>query len=77
MNLEKPLLEQRVVSSFTKVMGPTISRYTKDITVENGVLHLRVTNAALRQQLFEQRFELVSKLNAAVGGEALRDVRLH
>ncbi len=74
--LEKPLLEHRVVEQWAEILGPTIARYTRDIAVKDGMLRVRVTNAALRQELFEQRFKLIKKLNDAVGGEAITDVRL-
>ena len=74
--LEKPMLEHRVVAHWGEILGPTIARYSKDIEVKDGLLRVRITNAALRQELFEQRFKLIKKLNDAVGGEAITDIRL-
>lgn len=75
-DLEKPLLEHRVVEQWAEVLGPTIARFSRDIEVKDGMLRVRITNAALRQELFEQRFKLIQKLNTAVGGEAVKDIRL-
>ena len=75
-DLEKPLLEHRVVEQWAVVLGPLIARYSRDIEVKDGMLRVRITNAALRQELFEQRFRLIQKLNEAVGGEAIKDIRL-
>lgn len=75
-NLEKPLLEHRVVEQWANILGPMIARYSRDIEVKDGLLRVRITNAALRQELFEQRFRLIQKLNDAVGGEAIKDIRL-
>lgn len=75
-DLEKPLLEHRVVEQWADILGPTIARYSRDIVIKDGTLRLRITNAALRQELFEQRFRLIQKLNEAVGGEAIKDIRL-
>lgn len=76
MGLEKSYLEHRIIEVFPTVISPTVAHYTRDIQVEDGMLTLHVTNAALRQELFEHRFDLVRKLNHAVGGEAIKDVRL-
>ena len=57
-------------------MGPTVARLTRSVEVENGVLILHISSAALKAQLFENRFELVAKLNEAVGGNVLRDCRI-
>ena len=75
-DLEKPLLEHRVVEQWADLLGPMIARYSQDIVVKDGMLRVRITNAALRQELFEQRFRLIQKLNEAVGGEAIKDIRL-
>ncbi|MBR4519911.1 MAG: DUF721 domain-containing protein [Paludibacteraceae bacterium] len=74
--LEKPMLEHRVVAQWAEILGPTIARYSRDLEVKDGMLRVRITNAALRQELFEQRFRLIQKLNEAVGGEAIKDIRL-
>ena len=75
-DLEKPLLEHRVVEQWDTILGPTIARYSRDISVKDGMLRVQITNAALRQELFEQRYKLIQKLNDAVGGEAVKDIRL-
>ena len=75
-DLEKPLQEHRVVEQWADILGPTIARYSRDIEIKDGMLRVRITNAALRQELFEQRFRLIQKLNEAVGGEAIKDIRL-
>lgn len=74
--LEKPLLEHRVVEQWGEILGKTIARYSRDIEIMDGMLRVRITNAALRQELFEQRFRLIQKLNDAVGGDVVKDIRL-
>ena len=74
--LEQPLLAQKMPEAWLKVLGPLVTRYTRDMEVKDGTLYVRVMNAALRQELFEQRFTLVQKLNEAAGGEAIKDIRL-
>lgn len=74
--LEKPILEVQLIDRWPEIMGPAIARMTRDVSVENGVLHLKVTNAALRSQLFEQRHELIAKVNNALGAHVLNDVHL-
>ncbi len=74
--LEKPVLEERVVELWPQVMGDTVARLTRSVEVKNGMLIVRISSAALKAQLFECRFDLVKKINTAVGGEAIRDVRI-
>lgn len=75
--LEKPLMEKRIVAAWPEVLGPTVARYTRDISIRNGVLYVRVSSAPLRNELFNCRFQLVDKLQKAVGAEGvIRDIRL-
>lgn len=74
--LEKPLLERRIVEMWPQVMGEPVARLTGQIEIKDGTLYVHVLSAALRQQLFECRFELVKRLNDAVHGQVIRDIRL-
>ena len=74
--LEQSVLDVQIEEVWPKVMGETVKRLTRSIVVRDGVLYVRVNSAALKTQLFENRFELISKLNEAVGAPALRDCRI-
>lgn len=74
--LEKPILETRVVQLWPQVMGDAVARLTRSVEVKNGMLIVHIQSAVLKSQLFECRFELVKKLNKAVGANVLRDVRI-
>ena len=74
--LEKSVLEVQVEEAWPQVMGDVVTRLTRSVEVKEGVLYVRVNSAALKTQLFENRFELVRKLNEAVGAEAIRDCRI-
>lgn len=75
--LEKPIMERRIVELWPQVMGESVARLTREVEVTDGVLYVRLNSAALRSQLFEIRFDLVRRLNEAVGCEGvIRDVRL-
>lgn len=74
--LEKPLLERRVVELWPQVLGPTVAQLTGQMEVKNGVLLVHIRSAALRSQLFEVRHEVVRKLNEAAHADVLKDIRL-
>ena len=74
--LEKTILEDKVVALWPEIMGDTVSRLTRSVELRNGMLIVHISSAALKAQLFECRFELVKKINDAVGGNAIRDVRI-
>lgn len=74
--LEQSVLDVQVEEAWPHVMGDMVNSLTRSVEVKNGVLIVRVSSAALKAQLFENRFELVSKLNEAVGAKAIRDCRI-
>ncbi len=74
--LEQPVLEVQVEEVWPQVMGEVVNGLTRSVEVKDGVLIVRVNSAALKAQLFENRFELVKKLNDAVGAPVLRDCRI-
>lgn len=73
---ETTLLERKVPALWNEVLGNTLAKYTGDIEVKNGVLYVHVYSAALRQQLFEQRFLLVKRINTALNADLIKDIRL-
>ena len=74
--LEQSVLDVQIEEVWPQVMGDVVNRLTRSVEVRDGVLYVRVSSAALKTQLFENRFELVRKLNEAVGAKAIRDCRI-
>ena len=74
--LEQSVLDVQIEEVWPKVMGDVVTKLTRSVEVRDGVLYVRVNSAALKTQLFENRFELVRKLNEAVGAKAIRDCRI-
>lgn len=74
--LEKSVLEVQVEELWPQVMGDTVGKLTRSVELRNGMLIVHLNSAALKTQLYENRFELVKKLNDALGAEAIKDCRL-
>lgn len=74
--LEQSVLDVQIEEVWPKVMGETVRKLTRSVEVRDGVLYVHINSAALKAQLFENRFELVKKLNEAVGAPAIRDCRI-
>lgn len=74
--LEQSVLDVQIEEVWPKVMGETVRKLTRSVEVKNGVLYVHINSAALKAQLFENRFELVKKLNEAVGAPAIKDCRI-
>ena len=74
---ETPLLQKRLVDSWTRGTGAAVARYTGEKFIKNQTLFVKITNPALRQDLLMMRSQLVRRLNEAVGCQVIADIRLY
>ena len=75
--LETPLLQKRLIDSWSEVMGQLIASYTDDLYIRNQTLFVKLKNPALRSELSLQRQDIVRRLNSHVGSQVIADVRFH
>ena len=69
--------EAHVITSWDKLMGPSVTKYTVKIEVEKRILFVKLSNAALKQELSYAREKIKKMLNDEVGEEVLIDVRIY
>ena len=74
--LETPLNEHRLIQAWGTLLGPTVTRYTKDLRIYNQVLFVTITSAAMRNELMMRRTELTACLNAHVGAQVITQIVL-
>ena len=75
--LETPLLQKRLIDSWSEVMGQLIANYTDDLYIRNQTLFVKLKNPALRSELSLQRQDIVRRLNSHVGSQVIADLRFH
>lgn len=69
--------EAHVITSWDKLMGPSVTKYTVKIEVDKRILFVKLSNAALKQELSYARQKIKKMLNDEVGEEVLIDVRIY
>ena len=72
--LETPLNEYRLINAWSKVLGPAVQSYTKNLQIHNQVLFVTLTSSVLRQELLMNRKTLVHKLNDYVKAQVITDI---
>lgn len=72
---ETPLKERRLMESWDTVAGSIAARYTGDKYIRNQVLHVKITNPALKADLSMMRAQLVKRLNETAGSFVITDVK--
>jgi predicted nucleic acid-binding Zn ribbon protein len=74
--LQGKVNEMKLLESWEKVMGPAISKYTRDIKISNRVLYVELTSAALRQELSYGKTKMIAMLNEEAGSSVIDDIVL-
>ncbi|MAZ31296.1 MAG: RNA-binding protein [Flavobacteriales bacterium] len=76
-NITSKFNEAYVVTSWDKLMGPSVTKYTVSIEVEKRILFVRLSNAALKQELSYSKERIREMLNQEVGEEVITEVRIY
>lgn len=74
-NMEDKLFERRALDVWPVIVGNAINRNTVERKVENGVMMVRITSAAMRSELQMCRSTLIRSINEAIGKEVISDIR--
>lgn len=76
--LDKTVARQRACAMWPEIVGPGINRYTaRRYVADDGVLHVFLTSASLKQELTFMRASLVRSLNDSIGDTVIIDIVIH
>ena len=70
-DLETPLKERQLISTWESLLGRSIARATRDIYIKDRKLYVFLTSSVIRNELFMLQDEIVRKLNEAAGEELI------
>ncbi|MBR6282674.1 MAG: DUF721 domain-containing protein [Muribaculaceae bacterium] len=73
-HLDTQLDEHRASALWPQIVGPGINRYTISRDVSGGVMRVRLSSAALRNQLMMGRTSLIQRINEALGHEVIHEI---
>ncbi len=59
-----------------KLFGPVVSKYTEDIQIIRKKLHLKISSAPMRQELFNERSNIVKQINEYYKEEIIEELVL-
>lgn len=72
--LDSKITETRIMSSWEKVMGAHIARYTDKVLVRQGRLTVYLRSSVLRNELEYGREKIIKLVNEELGEDIIRDV---
>jgi len=72
--LWQKILEIRIQRAWEKLLGPGITKSTRNLYVKNHVLYVFLDSSVLRNELLLSRKRLLKSLNEYAGAEVIRDI---
>lgn len=73
-DIETTMLEHKALSLWSQVVGPGVNRLTTERYVDNGVITVKISSAALRNDLMLSRSSIITQLNHLVGKPVIREI---
>jgi hypothetical protein len=70
------LAETRLIDSWNKVLGSSISRFTDNLYIRKRVLYVRITSSVLKSELMLCREQMIGKLNNHAGRNVIDNIIL-
>ncbi|MCI9284680.1 MAG: DUF721 domain-containing protein [Muribaculaceae bacterium] len=75
--LTDSLNEQRASAAWPDVVGPVVNRYTSRRFVTDGVMHVYLTSAPLKNELSFNKSGLIAAINRIVGTDVVKEIQFH
>ena len=72
--LDTALDEQRASALWPEIVGSGVNSYTIGRSVKNGVMTVRISSAALRNELMLNRAGIITRINEALGHEVIKEI---
>ena len=65
----------RIQENWSSIMGENISAYTKEVSLQQDVLIVKLSSSILRQELSYGKEKIVEMINKSLGGNKIQDIR--
>ncbi|MBR4300963.1 MAG: DUF721 domain-containing protein [Bacteroidales bacterium] len=66
--------EMDVIKTYRSVVGDLISKLTHDIKLSDKTLYVKLTSAALRNELSYKKQDLITRINTELNSEAITSI---
>lgn len=73
-NIGQKMLESRAISLWRVIIGPTVVKATKEVSISNGVMYVHLTSSVVRHELIMLKSNVLNSINKAVGENVVTDI---
>lgn len=75
-NLNTKLSHLHISDYWTRVVGKLATPYTRSLEIKDDTLYVKISNAALRNELFIRRYDIVNRINEEAGYQIIKKIHL-
>ena len=72
--IKDEMLALQISDAWESIMGKTIARYTDQVRIQHGKLHIHTSIGPLRNELMYQRETILQKVNDFIGTSVVKEV---
>jgi predicted nucleic acid-binding Zn ribbon protein len=65
----------RIQENWSKLLGENINAYTKNISLQQDVLIVKLSSSVLREELSYGKDKIIKMINESLGKDKVRDIR--
>lgn len=76
LDMDETVSEMEVKKAYAIVVGDFINRLTESVKFKNGVLRLKLSSAALRQELYYRRDGMMDRINEILDGSVVKRIEM-
>lgn len=76
LGLDDKMLETQVLSKWKEIMGEAVAVRTKEMYIRDQTLYLTINSSVVRDELSQEKSEIINKLNACAGKTLVKEIYL-
>jgi predicted nucleic acid-binding Zn ribbon protein len=73
--IDNTIAQNKALIIWNEIVGEKVALNTEPDRVEHGVIIIKVSTPAWRQELYFQKKEIIKKINNTIGKNVIRDIR--
>lgn len=75
LGIENKIKQNEIIVRWPEIVGEKLSKVTTADKVENGILFVRVTNSAWRNELIYMKTEIINRISSRLNTDIINDIR--
>lgn len=72
--LDGKMKELDIINAWPEMMGTAVAHRTKEISIRNGTLYLKMDSSVMRDELAHGKQVIIQRINEVAGFEIINDV---